>query len=101
MNIPRYRLQLCSSKASAGADLSATGKNDKNIKWAETIPDKWNGEISWIISFEKRTNRYTVQFKMTNGKEYIDGIPATYLRDNYPQELTEMEKKFMQQIENT
>ena len=84
MNLPRYRLLLCNED----------GTKPKNIKWAETIPGQWNGEISKIISYDKKTNKYTVEFKMNDDKTYVDEIPASYLRGNFPQDLSEMEREF-------
>ena len=87
LNLPRFKLMLCAKD----------GSKPNNIKWADTIPDRWNGEISKIISFNKRTNKYKVLFKVPGEDDYIDEIPATYLRGNYPQMLTDIEKEFMQQ----
>lgn len=84
INLPRYRLLLCKED----------GTKPNNIKWAETIPGKWNGEITKIVSFDEKTNKYIVQFTTTNGEEYYDEIPATYLRGNYPQDLSAMEQEF-------
>ena len=87
MNLPRFKLILCSKD----------GSKPNNIKWADTIPNRWNGEISKIISFNERTNKYKVAFKVPGEEDYIDEIPATYLRGNYPQLMTDIEKEFMQQ----
>ena len=84
MNFPRYRLLLCNQD----------GTKQKNIKWAETIPSKNNGEITKIVSYDQKTNKYIVQFTTTNGEEKYDEIPASYLRGNFPQDLSEMEKEF-------
>ena len=85
LNVPRFKLILCSKD----------GTKPKNIKWADTIPNRWNGEISKIISFNPRTNKYKVAFKVPGEEDYIDEIPATYLRGNYPQQMTELEREFM------
>ena len=84
MNLPRYRLLLCNQD----------GTKPKNIKWAETIPSKNNGEITKIVSYDQKTNKYIVQFTTTNGEEKYDEIPASYLRGNFPQDLSEMEREF-------
>ena len=84
LNLPRFKLLL----------MNKDGKKPKNIKWANTIPDRWNGEISKIISFNKRTNKYKVLFKVPGKEDYIDEIPSTYLRGNYPQKISDIEKEF-------
>ena len=87
MNLPRFKLILCAKD----------GSKPSNIKWADTIPNRWNGEVKNIISFNPRTNKYKVAFKVPGEEDYIDEIPATYLRGNYPQQLSDIEKEFMQQ----
>ena len=84
---PRFKLIPCSKD----------GSKPVNIKWADTFPDKWNGVITEIRSYNPRTQKYTVVFKVPDQPDYIDEIPATYLRGNYPQQLSEMEKHFMAQ----
>ena len=87
LNVPRYKLILCAKD----------GSKPNNIKWAETVPNRWNGIISKIISYNPRTNKYKVAFTTPGEEDYIDEIPATYLRGNFPQELADIEKDFMEQ----
>ena len=91
MNLPRFKLILCAKD----------GTKPSNIKWADTIPNRWNGEISKILSFNPRTNKYKVAFKVPGEEDYIDEIPATYLRGNYPQQITELEREFMNRQQRT
>ena len=86
ITLPRFRLILAHK----------SGKLPDNIKWAETIPDRWNGTIEKIISFNPKTNKYRVQFTTPNNesKPYIDEIPAVNLRGKYPQFISEIEKQF-------
>ena len=91
LNVPRFKLILCAKD----------GSKPSNIKWADTIPNRWNGEISKIISFNQRTNKYKVAFKVPGEEDFIDEITATYLRGNYPQQMADIEKEFLQQQQQT
>ena len=84
MTKPRHKLILCSKD----------GSLPNNIKWASTIPGKWNGNIEKILSFNPKTNKYTVLFTVPGGKSYKDTIPATYLRGNTPQIRSEAEEEY-------
>ena len=66
----------------------------ENMKWAQTIPDKWNGTIEKIISYNPRTNKYKVLFTVPNQDPYQDEIPAVNLRGKYPHLMSEIESKF-------
>jgi len=81
---PRFQLFLCAKD----------GSKPDNIKWADTIKGKWNGVIKEIKSYNPKTNKYTVLFEVPNEPDFEDEIPASYLRGNYPQEISELEKKF-------
>ena len=65
-----------------------------NQRWAKTIPDKWNGAIEKIISYNPRTNKYKVLFTIPNQDPYQDEIPAVNLRGKYPHLMSEIESKF-------
>ena len=84
INVPRFKLILCSKD----------GSKPSNIKWADTIPNRWNGEVSKILSYNQRTNKYKVLFTIPGEEDYEDEIPASYLRGNYPQRMSEIEKEF-------
>ena len=84
MTKPRFKLIMC----------SRDGSKPQNIKWASTIPGKWNGNIEKIISFNEKTNKYKVLFTVPNGKPYVDIIPASYLRGATPQVMSEIEKNY-------
>jgi len=81
---PRFQLYLCAKD----------GRKPDNIQWAETIKGHWNGTIEKIISHDKRTNKYKVLFTVPNQEPYEDTIPASYLRGNFPQMISELEKQF-------
>lgn len=81
---PRFQLLRCKKD----------GSKPNNIKWASTIPNKWNGVIKEIISYDKAKNKYKVLFSVPNGEDYEDVIPASYLRGNYPQVESDLEKEF-------
>lgn len=87
MNLPRFKIMLCQKD----------GTKPSNIKWADTIPGKWNGVVKEIISFNERTRKYKVIFSVPDHEDYIDEIPETYLRGNYPQMLSKMEKDYIEQ----
>ena len=87
MNLPRFKIMLCQKD----------GKKPSNIKWADTIPGTWNGEVKEILSFNERTRKYKVVFSVPGKNDYIDEIPESYLRSNFPQDLSELEKDYMQQ----
>ncbi len=82
MNLPRYRLTLCLKD----------GSKPNNCKWADTIPGKWNGFIKRIISYNSKTKKYKVAFEVPDKDDYIDEIPATYLKGNYPQLVNQFEQ---------
>ena len=91
MNLPRFKIMLCQKD----------GKKPSNIKWADTIPGTWNGEVKEILSFNERTRKYKVVFSVPGKEDYVDEIPETYLRGNFPQQLTELEQHFFEQQKNT
>ena len=66
--------------------------NNNKVKWANTIPGKWNGSIDRILSFNSKTNKYNVLFKIPGKPPYKDTIPASYLRGSTPQKISEIEK---------
>ena len=85
MSKPRFKLILCSSD----------GSKPSNIKWASTIPGKWNGNVEKILSYNPKTNKYTVLFSVPGAsKTYKDTIPASYLRGSTPQIQSEVEKEY-------
>ena len=69
--------------------------DNPKVKWASTIPGKWNGSIDKILSYDKNTNKYTVLFKVPGKKPYKDTIPASYLRGNTPQLVSDIEKEYL------
>lgn len=81
---PRFKIFLCKKD----------GSKPNNIKWATTIPNKWNGSIKTINSYNPQTNKYNITFKVPGQNDYIDDIPPTNLRGNYPQVLSDLEKQF-------
>ena len=91
MNLPRFKIMLCQKD----------GQKPANIKWADTIPGVWNGEVKEILSFNERTRKYKVVFTVPGKDDYIDEVPESYLRGNFPQQLTEMEQHFFEQQKNT
>ena len=87
MNLPRYRLVLCAKD----------GSKPNNCKWADTIPGAWNGVIKNIISYDSKTNKYTVAFEVPDKADYIDEIPKSYMLRNYPQMVDTYEHDLMKQ----
>ena len=73
-------------------------KKPENIKWASTIPGKWNGTIEKILSFNPKTNKYKVLFSVPGKRSYQDEIPASFLRGNTPHKQSEIEKEFFKNI---
>ena len=86
-NLPRFKIMLCSKD----------GTKPSNCKWADTIPGAWNGVVKEIKSFNERTRKYKVVFSVPGQPDYEDEVPETYLRGNFPQQLSEMEKAFIKQ----
>ena len=75
--------------------LSVVNENDYNkYPLAKTMKNQWNGEITEILEFYPRTNKYKVKFSIPNGDYYVDVIPAINLRGRFPQKLAELEKEF-------
>ena len=87
MNKPRFKISLCNKDGSKPA----------NMKWADTIPGKWNGLIKNIISFDHRTRKYKVAFVVPDKEDYIDEIPESYMRSNYPQMVNKYENDLIKQ----
>ena len=54
----------------------------------------WNGVIDKIKSYDSRTNKYDVVFKLPDGSEYNDTIPASFLRNHTPQVRSKIENEF-------
>ena len=81
MNLPRFKIM-------------SIAKNEP-IKWAETIPGKWNGIITKILSYNPETKKYRVVFHVPDNDDYIDEIPSSYLRGNFPNSLSETELHFI------
>ena len=75
INLPRYKLMLCNKD----------GSKPDNIKWADTIPNRWNGEIREIKGYNPRTKKFKVAFIVPDKEDYIDEIPESYMKGNYPQ----------------
>ena len=65
-----------------------------NIKWAQTIPDRWNGTVDEILSHNPKTNKYTVKFTVPNSNPVTDEIPAINLRGKHPQAIAQIEAAF-------
>lgn len=71
-NLPRFKIRKV--------------HNMDNIKWASTIPGKWNGVIKQILDYDSKKQKYHVIFDVPgSAEEYEDYIPASYLRGNFPQ----------------
>lgn len=68
-------------------------KDDK-AKFANTIPNRWNGNIEKILDYNPKTNKYKVQFSVPNADPYIDTIPASYLRGATPTVMSDLEKVY-------
>ena len=81
MNLPRFKLMSVK-------DLS-------NCKWAETIPSKWNGIITSILSYNPKTRKARVCFHVPGKPDYIDEIPISYLKGNFPNSLSRSELEFI------
>ena len=86
-NLPRFKIMLCRKD----------GQKPSNCKWADTIHGAWNGVVKEIKSFNERTRKYKVVFSVPGQPDYEDEVPETYLRGNFPQQLSEMEKAFIKQ----
>ena len=76
---PRFKLLPC---------------NDPNVKFADTIVGKWNGNIDKILEYYPKKNKYKVRFIVPGQKPYIDVIPVSYLRGPIPTKMSELEKEF-------
>ena len=85
MMLPRFKL--------IPTDLS-------NIKWAQSIPDRWNGTVDEILSYNPRTNKYKVNFTVPNSKPVTDEIPAINLRGKHPQLTAQIEEAFHKSSKN-
>ena len=79
---PRFKLQVVKN-------------NDYNkYPLAKTVPNQWNGEITEILEYYPRTNKYKVKFSIPNGDDYVDIIPAVNLRGRFPGALSQLETEF-------
>ena len=86
-NLPRFKIMLCRKD----------GKKPSNCKWADTIPGAWNGVVKEIKSYNEQTRKYKVVFSVPGEPDYEDEVPETYLRGNFPQQLSEMERDYIRQ----
>ena len=85
MTLPRFKL--------IPTDLNPT-------KWAKTIPDRWNGTIDKIISFNPKTNKYKVLFTIPGQPSVQDEIPAINLRGKHPHIMSQIEAAFHKSLGN-
>lgn len=69
-------------------------KNTNNIRFAPTIEGSVRGVVKKLLSYNKRSNKYKVLFEVPNADDYQDEIPASYLRGNRPQTMSNIEKEF-------
>ena len=69
-------------------------------KWASTIPDRWNGTIDKIISYNPKTKKYKVLFTIPNQPPVQDEIPAINLRGKYPQVMAKIEEAFHKSLKS-
>ena len=88
---PRHKLIL----------MNKDGSKPNNIKWGSTFPNKWNGEVVKILDYNNKTNKYKVLFKIPGKKPYKDIIPASYLRGNTPQIMSDLEKEYFKKQQTT
>ena len=86
-DFPRFKIILCQKD----------GSKPSNCKRGQTFPGKWNGVIKEIRSYNPQTRKYKVIFHVPGKEDYEDEIPETYMRGNFPQQTSEMEKDFVQQ----
>ena len=84
-DFPRFKIILCQKD----------GSKPRNCKWGQTFPGKWNGVIKEIRSYNPQTRKYKVIFHVPGKEDYEDEIPETYLRGNFPQQTSEIEKDFI------
>ena len=86
-DFPRFKIILCKKD----------GSRPSNCKWGQTFPGKWNGVIKEIRSYNPQTRKYKVIFHVPGKEDYEDEIPETYMRGNFPQQTSELEKDFIEQ----
>ena len=55
-----------------------------SVKWAATIPGKWNGFIKKIISHDPKTKKYRVLFSVPDQPDYEDVVPESYINQSNP-----------------
>jgi hypothetical protein len=65
----------------------------KKLKFGATL-SSGKGELLSIESYNPRTKKYKVKFRMPDGSEYIDKITKLDLRGSNPQVATKMEADF-------
>lgn len=76
---PRFKLLPCT---------------DPHVKFANTIPGRWNGNVEKILEYYPKKHKYKVQFVIPGEEPYIDIIPASYLRGAVPTRMSKLEKEF-------
>ena len=76
---PRFKLLPCT---------------DPHVKFANTIPGRWNGNVEKILEYYPKKHKYKVQFVIPGEEPYIDIIPASYLRGAVPTRMSKIEKEF-------
>ena len=70
-------------------------KADVNVfPWSKSLGNNV-GTVEKIISYDKRSNKYTVKYQ---GVAKHDVIPASYLRGRYPQRKSQMEINFFKNL---
>lgn len=74
-------------------------RKPENIKWASTIEGISKGVLKRIVDWgDKGKTKYKVEFELPDGGIEEDIIPISYVRGKYPQLITELEKEFMDRV---
>ena len=69
-------------------------RKSDGTKLAKTIEGTSRGEVNEILKFYPKTNKYKVSFLLPDGSLVYDTIPVSYLRQNNPTSMSEIEKEF-------
>jgi hypothetical protein len=82
-----------STKTVSRFQMFPLGKNT-SLEHTPTTGETSRGEVTEIIKYYPKTDKYKVRFTIPGQKDVFDTIPATYLRLKHPNRKSQMEIDF-------
>lgn len=69
--------------------------SETRVQFAETIEDSSRGVINKIIDYNTKNKTVKAEFKTGDGGVEIQTIPLSYIRDQYPTRVSDLEMEFL------